>query len=163
MHAVSWLQVHEYAAWAGVMLPSEAQWERAARGGHDDFLYPWGEKDDVLHRNASGSDDGYATLAPVKSYAPNDFGLYDMSGNVVEWCQDTWHASYDGAPSTESAWETPSDEHRVTRGGSWGSGEKIDSKKEASFLLRASCRYWVPSAWAVDCLGFRCVRITRDP
>ncbi len=55
----------------------------------------------------------------VGSYSPNDFGIYDMHGNVWEWCQDTWHKNYNNAPSDDSPWEDESSEARVVRGGSW--------------------------------------------
>jgi formylglycine-generating enzyme required for sulfatase activity len=65
------------------------------------------------------TDDGHAVAAPVGSYRPNAFGLYDMIGNVWEWCMDWHHDSYVGAPTNGSAWESPAGEYHVVRGGSW--------------------------------------------
>ena len=107
-------------------LPSEAEWEYACRAGtttpfhfgetvtpdlvNYDGDYPYGAA-------PQGIDRGKTTV--VGSFPPNSFGLYDMHGNVWEWCQDIWHDNYNGAPTDGSAWETSGSDHRVRRGGSW--------------------------------------------
>ncbi len=101
-------------------LPSEAEWEYAARAGTT-TRHSWG--DDVGKGNANcegcGSQWDNRETAPVGSFRPNRFGLYDMHGNVWEWVQDCWHDNYSGAPSDGSAWTGPNSCPRVTRGGSW--------------------------------------------
>jgi len=102
-------------------LPSEAEWEYAAKAGST-TKYPWG--DDIgmnkANCNKCGSQwDGRMT-APVGAFPPNAYGLYEMVGNVYEWCLDLKHDSYEGAPTDGSAWLTdPSDNRRINRGGSW--------------------------------------------
>ena len=101
-------------------LPSESEWEYAARAGST-TKYSWG---DSIGRNKANCDgcgsqwDGSKT-APVKSFSPNAFCLYDMRGNVREWTQDCWNDSYNGAPSNNRAWVSGDCDRRVLRGGSW--------------------------------------------
>ena len=86
IHNVSWDDARVYAAWAGAALPTEAQWERAAKGGHDDHVYPWGASDQVRNRNGDEWDDGFDDLSPAESFPANAYGLFDMSGTVWERC-----------------------------------------------------------------------------
>jgi formylglycine-generating enzyme required for sulfatase activity len=94
-------------------LPSEAEWEYACRAGTTSEAYGPVETVAWLAENAGG------TTHPVGRKLPNAFGLYDMLGNVWEWCQDTWHANYDGAPTDGSAWQSLGSTQRVLRGGGW--------------------------------------------
>jgi formylglycine-generating enzyme required for sulfatase activity len=101
-------------------LPSEAEWEYAARAGSK-TKYSWGNDIGINRANCTNKcgDLWDRQMAPVASYQPNTFGLYDMHGNVWEWTQDCWNDSYRGAPSNGSAWDNGDCDNRVVRGGSW--------------------------------------------
>ena len=99
-------------------LPSEAEWEYACRA-RTTTAYYFGDL--ITEKQACFNRVWKTGTTPVGSYPPNDFGLYDMHGNVFEWCQDVWHKNYNGAPTDSSAWVVGGNENlRVCRGGSWG-------------------------------------------
>ncbi|MGH8534603.1 MAG: formylglycine-generating enzyme family protein [Gammaproteobacteria bacterium] len=120
---VFWEDAQRFAQWTGARLPTEAEWEYAARAGTT-TRYWWGDEVGKNNANCAGCGsqwDGKQT-APVGSFQPNAFGLHDMLGNVWEWVQDCWHENYKGAPLDGSAWGEKQDgdcARRVIRGGSW--------------------------------------------
>jgi len=109
-------------------LPSEAEWEYACRAGTATPFW-WGSSITPEQANYNGSVEPYKgggkkgecrqKTLPVKSFEPNPWGLYQVHGNVWEWCEDLWHGNYNGAPSDGSAWTTGGRGLRVLRGGSW--------------------------------------------
>jgi len=141
---ISWNDAKAYADWLSqrtgkvYRLPSEAEFEYALRGGTT-TRYWWGDGTPTrLVENLTGSgdrshigrrwshafrgySDGFWGPAPVMTFAPNPFGLYDINGNVSEWAQDCWHESYVSAPNDGSGWLNPGCSTHVVRGGSWGS------------------------------------------
>ena len=130
---VSWYAAMAYAEWAGKRLPTEAEWEYAARGGLARQKYPWGD-DEPTPADANYHESGIGNTTPVGAYPPNGYGLYDMAGNVWEWCLDGFNwdfyaASHDsrnpiaGGMTVQELRENfttiPTDPSRVLRGGSW--------------------------------------------
>jgi formylglycine-generating enzyme required for sulfatase activity len=154
---VSHTDAEAYVTWLSAKtgqtyrLPSEAEWEYAARAGTTTARY-WGEAAGRPNQCArfSGEFRDAGGTARVGSYYPNPFGLYDMLGNVWEWCADAWHGDYQGAPTDGSAWATNNSVRRVIRGGAWDNTERF---------VRAGYRFGFDPANRDDNLGFRLARV----
>ncbi|MFH1491496.1 MAG: SUMF1/EgtB/PvdO family nonheme iron enzyme [Pseudomonadota bacterium] len=117
---VSWDDAQRFAQWAGLKLPSEAEWEYACRAGTTTRYYSGDSEDDLKKVGWYAGNSG-SELHSVGEKTANDFGLYDMHGNILEWVEDDWHDSYKGAPDDGSAWVGKKrGSIRVFRGGSWG-------------------------------------------
>jgi formylglycine-generating enzyme required for sulfatase activity len=153
---VNWEEARQYAAWLSRMtgkpyrLLSEAEWEYAARA-FTQTRFSWGNN--VGRGNAScyecGSRWDYKQPAPVGSFKPNSFGLYDMHGNVWEWVEDCYHPTYEGAPTDGSAWMTGDCSLHFVRGGSW-----FDAARD----IRSAMRYPDDGGARSFNLGFRVAR-----
>ncbi len=165
---VSWNDAAAYAVWAGKSLPTEAQWEYAARGGLEQKLYPWG--DELMPQGKhlcnvwqgqfplqDTAEDGYSGTCPVDAFPPNAHGLYSVTGNVWEWCRDWFQAEFVASPALHDPPGPAAGTAKIMKGG--------------SFLCHASyCnRYRVaartsntPDSSASN-IGFRCAGVCPSP
>jgi formylglycine-generating enzyme len=169
---VSWDDAKAYVSWLSAKtrhayhLPTEAEWEYAARAGTTTARYfsdnpaefcRYSNIADVEYRRqyprASGTfgacSDGYLFTSPVGRFPPNQFGLYDMLGDVMDWTEDCWNADYNGAPADGTAWLTGKCSGRVVHGGSWDADLRV---------VRSAQRRSIPTFYRVTTFGFRVAR-----
>ena len=169
---ISWEDAQAYAVWAGRRLPTESEWEWAARGGLENKIYPWGDESiesgspkanfyQGLFPVSNTAQDGHVGTAPVKSYEPNGYGLYDMAGNVWEWCADWYDVSFyskkkdvQGNLTPDRAFnpQMPYQQEKVIRGGSFLCNDDYCSG------YRNARRMGSTTDTGLNHTGFRCVK-----
>ncbi|MDJ0796110.1 MAG: formylglycine-generating enzyme family protein [Calothrix sp. MO_167.B12] len=170
-HAVEFCQQLSQRTGHTYRLPSEAEWEYACRAGTNTPFY-FGETITTDLANYRGADWDYEgriypgnygqgpkgkcrrQTTPVGIFPPNAFGLYDIHGNVWEWCQDTWHINYNGAPMNGSAWINNGNNYRVLRGGSWVNNPEV---------CRSANRDWINPDYVNNVVGLRVVCVGLSP
>lgn len=144
---VSWYDAIKYAEWAGKRLPTEAEWEYAARGGLKDMEYPLGNTWEKK-RKINQSGEWLNRTDQVKNDEPNGFGLYHMAGNVWEWTADAYSEDYYKTSLSDNPAGPATGFNRVIRSGSWHSG---------AMCKKVYYRKGLPSNWVDFAVGFRCV------
>ncbi len=147
---VSWEDAMAYAKWVGKSLPTEAQWEKAVRGGLDQKEYPWGDTFKVGLVTANNRSE------KVGSYPPNGYGIYDMMGNVWEWCLDWYDGNYYKSSPQKNPVNTTIPKRmrfRVIRGGSW--------RDNAPSFFRCAVRGRLAPTTKDTATGFRCVKLAN--
>jgi formylglycine-generating enzyme required for sulfatase activity len=152
---VNWYAAETFCKWVGGRLPTEAEWEKAARGGLEGKIYPWGDEAPTCTTGApnganfGGGEGCPGALMPVGSYTPNGYGLYDMAGNVWEWLNDWYDSGYYANSPLLNPLGPDSGISRVLRGDSWYNTVNY---------IRSALRYKSVPTIAYNYVGFRCAR-----